>query len=244
MATQRGAEILACLNDVAVERAARALDAGLRDRVVAVKGFQRQRFAATYSDLLSIPRYAGAASFFLDDLYGPGDFTRRDEEFGRIVPPLLRLFPAEIVGTVLKLVRLHALSEQLDTLMAAALENADFDDVAYARAWRKVGRPADRGHQVDWMLAVGAGLDRYTRNPLMRHSLRFMRGPARAAGLSELQAFLERGFETFRAMKGATEFLHTIASRERDLARALFAGDIALAGAARFGAPSKQMTLR
>jgi len=74
------------------------------------------------------------------------------------------------------------------------------------------------------MLAVGTALDKYTRNPLLRHSLRLMRSPAKAAGLGALQQFLETGFDTFRAMGGAQEFLHTIAQRERALAALLFAG--------------------
>jgi hypothetical protein len=39
-----------------------------------------------------------------------------------------------------------------------------------------------------------------------------------------LQGFLERGFDTFREMRGAREFLDTVASRERQLAARLFAG--------------------
>ena len=56
----------------------------------------------------------------------------------------------------------------------------------------------------------------------MRHSLRLMRAPARAAGLAALQSFLESGFETFRAMHGAEEFLTQIANRERTMATSLF----------------------
>ena len=64
-----------------------------------------------------------------------------------------------------------------------------------------------------------------------------MRGPARGAGLGELQQFLETGFDTFKAMGSAREFLAIIGTRERTLARALFGaaldaeghlGDIAL----------------
>jgi hypothetical protein len=40
-----------------------------------------------------------------------------------------------------------------------------------------------------------------------------MRGPAHAAGLGVLQAFLESGFDTFGEMRGATEFLDTMATR-------------------------------
>ena len=50
-----------------------------------------------------------------------------------------------------------------------------------------------------------------------------MRGPARAAGLADLQRSLETGFDTFKAMKGADEFIAFIAERERALAAALFA---------------------
>jgi hypothetical protein len=71
---------------------------------------------------------------------------------------------------------------------------------------------------------VGSALDRYTRNPLLRHSLRLMRGPASAAGLGALQHFLETGFDTFREMRGAAYFLDTVAQRERRLAAQLFAG--------------------
>ena len=92
---------------------------------------------------------------------------------------------------------------------------------SYVAAWRRTGRPASRQRQIDLMLEVGHALDVYTRRPLLRHSLHLMRVPARAAGLSALQAFLESGFDTFRAMHGADEFLAQIAQRERALAAKL-----------------------
>jgi len=49
-----------------------------------------------------------------------------------------------------------------------------------------------------------------------------MRGPARAAGLSDLQVFLEEGFDTFRAMRGAGEFIRIVDEREHTLVKMLF----------------------
>ena len=216
--------ILRCLRDVAAERERRRSDPALADRVREIKRFQHLRFQRTYADLLASSRYARAAQFFLDDLYGPEDFTRRDEQFARVVPGLTRMFPNELVGTVVSLGELHALSEQLDTAMGAVITATSVDEVEYAVAWRTVGRRSDRERQIALMLAVGSALDRYTRNPLIRTSLRVMRGPAAAAGLGVLQAFLERGFDTFRDMRGAREFLDTVATRERELAALLFAG--------------------
>jgi hypothetical protein len=51
-----------------------------------------------------------------------------------------------------------------------------------------------------------------------------MRQPARLAGLTGLQDFLERGFGAFRAMGGAEEFLRTIESRETQIMDAIVGG--------------------
>ena len=190
--------------------------------VAAVKRYQAQRFMHTYDDLLNTERYGAATRFFLDDLYGPRDFSQRDSQFVRVVPALVRLFPAEIVHTVEILARLHALSEQLDSEMGLHVESHELDAVAYVSAWQATARRADRYLQIELTLEIGAALDRYTRRPILRHSLKIMRGPAKAAGLGELQRFLESGFDTFKEMKGAKEFLATIKSRERALADALF----------------------
>jgi hypothetical protein len=222
---KRGELILQHLGAVRVERAARTADPALAARVTHLKHYQQARFALTYADLLAAPRYAGAARFFLDDLYGPGDFSQRDAQFVRIVPALVRLFPGEVVVTVEALTALHALSEQLDSEMAGHIDNQPLTAAIYIAAWRRTGQPASRQRQIDLMLAVGRALDVYTHRPLLRHSLRAMRVPARAAGLSALQLFLESGFDTFRAMHGADEFLLQIAQREQAMAARLFNGD-------------------
>lgn len=212
------------LRAVDAERARRAADPALEVRVQALKAWQQRRFAASYADLLAHPRYEPATRFFLQELYGPGDYRQRDAQFARVVPTLTRLFPAEVVDTVAKLARLHALSEHLDTRMGEHLMSADITAREYGVAWRACGEPASRQQQIDLTMAVGESLDRLTRKPLLRQTLKLMRGPAQMAGLGALQSFLETGFDTFRAMRGAGEFLATVKQREEDLARALFNG--------------------
>ena len=215
--------ILTNLKIVADERAYRVGVPGLAAKVSTLKEYQQRRFVHTYADLLATVRYGAAARFFLDELYGPSDFSRRDAQFARVVPALVRLFPGEVVQTVATLARLHALSETLDTAMADHLAN----DTAitarlYIRAWQATGRVADRESQIALTLEVASHLDRLTRKPLLRNSLRLMRGPARAAGLGELQQFLENGFDTFRAMKGSQEFISIVELREKALVSSLF----------------------
>jgi len=214
--------ILQPLVQVAHERAQREADAALNARVAALKTYQQARFRRTYADLLASPRYGAAASFFLDDLYGSTDFTQRDAQFARIVPALTRMFPADTVHTVVRLVQLHALTETLDTAMGRQLGPAPIDAAAYVSAWQAVGAAAQRERQVALTLMVGQDLDGLTRRPLLATTLRMMRGPARAAGLAQLQQFLENGFATFKNMRGADEFLACVAARERALCAALF----------------------
>lgn len=212
------------LQTVMRERELRTVDADLGLAVAAVKAYQHQRFAQTYADLLAQPKYAAATRFFLDDLYGPADYNERDRQFMRIVPAMVRLFSTEIVSTVRLLGGLHALSEQLDTAMARSLSGLPISEVGYGQAWRKTSA-VEREQQIASMLRIGSDLDRYTRKPLLRQSLRLMRSPAQAAGLGELQRFLETGFNTFREMRGSAEFLSIIGKRERALAAALYAAE-------------------
>jgi hypothetical protein len=223
--TPEGQVILDKLAIVSAERRRRAADAVLFARVLAVKRYQHQRFSLTYADFLANARFGPAARFFLEDLYGPMDFAERDEQFVRVVPGLVRLFPRELVQTVLALGELHALSETLDTRLALNLTEGGLGPASYHLAWKLSSSPEERELQISLMLRVGSALDRYTRNVILRNSLRLMRGPASAAGLGSLQRFLESGFDTFKSMRGASEFLDTVASRERRLALELFAGE-------------------
>jgi len=215
-------KILFELAGVDAERRRRATDPDLAQRVVVLKAYQQLRFSHTYADLLASDRYSPAARFFLNELYGPSDFTRRDAQFARVVPALVRLFPREIVRTVATLARLHALSESLDTEMARRMTSDLLDAEGYALAWRATGRRTDREQQIALTLDVASALDTLTGKVLIRNSLRLMRGPARAAGMSELQSFLEAGFDTFRAMGGAREFIRVVGEREHSLAENLF----------------------
>lgn len=221
--TVSAAELASHLDLVAAERQHRAAMPGLLEKVTALKAFQQRRFSHTYADLLQSARYGAAARYFLDELYGPKDFTSRDSQFARVAPAVARVFPNEVSEMVRILAELHALSETLDTAMGLQLADSRITAADYIEAWQKVDRAADRERQIELTLAIAAHLDRITRLPLLRNALRAMRMPARAAGLSELQRTLETGFDVFRAMRGAAEFIAFIAARERAFAADLFA---------------------
>ena len=219
------ATILAHLQTLDAERRRRAADPTLTDKVVALKAFQQRRFALTYTDLLASERYRAAARFFLDELYGPSDFAARDAQFARVAPAISQLFTDEIAAAIAALTELHALSETLDSAMALELAAPRLTRAGYTRAWQRVARADERERQIALTLDVAWRIDRFTRQPLLRNSIRLMRGPALAIGLSELHDLLERSFDTFCTLQGADEFIALVGTRERALAAALFAAD-------------------
>jgi len=193
-------------------------------RLKELKRWQSTRLASTYADLAAEPRYEAATSFFLGDLYGPKDFSARDQAMQRIVPVMKRVLPATAVETAALAIELEALSEKLDHGLAAALPEGPIDAESYAQAYRASSTRAERERQVALIVAVGQHLDSLVRKPLVFRTLKLMRQPARMAGLIDLQDFLERGFEAFREMDGADLFLETVRERESDILSRLFSG--------------------
>lgn len=202
-------------------------DEAFRDRRARLRQWQAGRLARTHADLLASERYRQAAMFFLTDLYGPSDLAQHVEDVRRIVPLMARTLPESGLAAVTHALELNALSEDLDGAMVEALGARidDLDDAVYAQAYAAVGRAADRARQIDLIELLGGALDRLTHQRFIGAALKFMRKPAEIAGLGELQAFLERGYAAFGAMRGgAADFVSMVVARERALSQALLDG--------------------
>lgn len=219
------------LDKVHALRTGMAGDVPLAAAVRDVKRFQARRFAGTYADLLGGGQYQAASRFFLEELYSDRDYADRDAQFTRIAGAIERFFPAQVAATAAALAGLHALTEVLDHAMGVSWRSLDgrateSGSARYVRAWREVGRREDRQRQLTTVLGIGQEMVRLTRTPGLRLLLRMMRGPAVAAGLADLQKFLEAGFDTFADMarhrNSAEAFLATIESRESALLTSLF----------------------
>ena len=218
-------QIRDALQAVAQIRQQHGANPALKQASIDIKRFQACRFQASYADLLVSPRYKTAATFFLHELYGDKDYAERDQQFARIANTIAKLFPQAVVNTAAALAQVHALTEQLDDLMAHQWlkENAQDGDCArYIRCWRSVADSAARHRQLEVVQLLGQALDSLTRKPGLRLLLKLMRGPANAAGLSSLQHFLETGFDAIANMRGANEFLGLVRLRETEWIRLLF----------------------
>lgn len=209
-------------------RAAAAADPTLAQRRDRLRSWQAARLAETHADLLSSSRHGVAAAFFLSELYGPKDLSQRDAEVEKILPLMTTMLPVSGLRTLLLAVEVDAISERLDAAMVGVLgkrlDKEGLSAEAYALAYRKVGQRDLREVQIKLVGETGEALDALSRKAFARGALKMMHGPAQMAGLGELHAFLQRGFDAFRSMRDADEFLETIVRRESEVMRALFSG--------------------
>ena len=195
-----------------------------------LQAWQTQRLERSFARFLQDPARRPAATFFLSDVYGDRDFSQRDADIAKVMPMMQRLLPSALVGTVADGIELGALTHALDLRMAEALlrlapRRRKIDEELYANAYRAVGLPRLRARQIELIDHVGQGLASALRMPGVSMLLKLSRVPARAAGLGELQLFLERGFEAFAGLDDARAFLADIRQHETSAMARLFAGE-------------------
>ncbi|MBS3959084.1 MAG: hypothetical protein KGZ52_06780 [Xanthomonadaceae bacterium] len=191
-----------------------------------LRQWQAARLEASFVDVLADPAMHAAGRFFLSDLYGDRDFSSRDRDLERIMPVMVHLLPGSLLVAARDAIGLHVISQALDLRMSTAMAERRWrrlDVERYGTVYRACGLPRLRARQIDLVVAVGRSLDAAVRRHGVHRILRAARLPARAAGLAELQGFLERGFDAFDRLGGAERFLARIEAGEREVSRRLFA---------------------
>ncbi len=195
-----------------------------------LRQFQAERLKETYADLMESERYGRTTQFFLTDIYGAKDFSQRDADAEEAYNSMRKYLPDRLLTTMGKAVELNRLTKELDEQMLHILINdLDMTDELtpemYAEAYRIQDNYDERVTQLDLIMDIGQGVDNLTRIPMIGLILRASRRPARRAGWEALQDFLGTGFQTFKQMGGADEFLGIVAERERRILDQIFAGD-------------------
>jgi hypothetical protein len=217
---------LSLIESIAAARARLRGDPHKSRRLHNLQRWQAQRLQRTYADLYAIPRYRAAIEFFVHDLYGPHEYAQRDRDLQRVLEPWQHILPMRAMQAVTNALELEALTQELDLAMIEKLGNNEVNVEKYAAAYRAVNRHNDRKHQIAFIIECGKALDALVANPWVRRALRLAKIPARVAGVSELDEFLERGYEAFAKMQGVQELLNAIELRETTIMNNLFAAHV------------------
>ena len=194
--------------------------------------WQCQRLLSTHSDLREEPQFADAMQFFVDELYGPKDFSQRDKDLTRVIPKLSAILPDKALQALNDALRLNTLSFDLDLDMVNTLFDLyaidDFSQFEitpgnYAQAYRAVNRSSDREAQINIVEQLGLQLADVVKVRGINLLIKMARKPAELAGVSTLHEFLAEGFSAFKKLGNVRDFLDPIVQREREINQALLA---------------------
>lgn len=203
-------------------------DEAFSEKFITVQKWFADRLARSHKALLDEPRYTAVTQFFLSELYGGLDVSELAREIERALPIATRLLPDSVMRTSGVALELNALTGELDEAMTHMLFEVmgveQLNEINVAEAHRRLGLFNERERQMDLLMELGRGLDKYVRSRVIYATFKIASRPAHMAGLGGLYDFLGRGFEVMRPMGSAEDFLERFIGHERQVFERLKAG--------------------
>jgi hypothetical protein len=191
----------------------------LPDYITTLQSFQSERLRRDHADLAAEPQYQEIATFFFEEMYGPGDFSARDKQAQRL-HQFVHLAPGLALHDVEQVLQLLELTNKLDAAVAAWLialdAPLDFDEPTYERAYRMADAYDERVLQLDLVRISLYNVHRLAHKPLIGIVLKRTQAMAHAIGMIELHRFLYAGYQAIQPVRDIHRFIETIGVRERD----------------------------
>lgn len=191
-----------------------------------LQAWQTKRLLITHADLWQSKRFKPAMQFFIDELYGPKDFSQRDNELARVVPKMAKLLPEKALLSLQAALKLNALSLELDLSLIQELGQDVLNHDSYFSSYKACDNKAKREEQIQLLENLGVDLAQVVKISGISAILMLSRKPAKVAGVKSLHEFLEKGFKSFKKLGNVNDFIDPIISRERKIMHALFENDV------------------
>jgi hypothetical protein len=190
-----------------------------QDYKIALQRFQSSRLRRDHADLAVEKQYREIGEFFFEEMYGPRDFSARDEQARRL-HQFVHLVPGVAVGDVVKVLQLLDITNRLDDSAVAWLLELgaplDFDEAIYERAYRLADNYADRVTQIELARDALYNVYRMARRPLVGGALERTQGLAQRVGMADIHRFLRLGYLSIQPVRDIHRFVETVMVRERD----------------------------
>jgi hypothetical protein len=200
-----------------------------RTMKLALQHFQSERLRRDHADLAQEPQYRLLGAFFFEELYGPRDFTARDQQARRL-QQFVHLAPGLNIGDVEKVLELLDLSNQLDDVIVELLLQIgappDFDEATYERAYRLADNYGARLRQLDLVRDSLYNVHRISSRPLVGLALNRTEQLAAAVGMADIHRFLRRGYAAIQPVRDMPRFVETVYLREKERLDRIFADQV------------------
>ena len=195
--------------------------AGLMTTIRAVQAWQCKRLLATHQQMYQQKRFKPAVEFFINELYGPNDFSQRDQDIARIVPKMSKFLPEKALQSLASALHLNTLSFELDFDLAKKLVDTEINRDTYAKAYISCNNLTTRQQQIDYIRTLGNDLADVVKLKGISSLLFISRKPAKMAGVLALHEFLEKGFKSFKNLGNVEDFINPVMDKEHQIMQQL-----------------------
>lgn len=195
--------------------------AELMTTIRAVQAWQCKRLLATHQHMYQQKRFRPAVEFFINELYGPNDFSQRDKDIARIVPKMSKFLPEKALQSLASALHLNTLSFELDFDLAKNLDGTEINRETYAKAYISCDNLVDRQQQIDYIRTLGNDLADVVKMRGIASLLFISRKPAKVAGVIALHEFLEKGFKSFKNLGNVEDFIIPVVNKEHEIMQQL-----------------------
>ncbi|MEP1447414.1 MAG: hypothetical protein ABJK37_15020 [Paraglaciecola sp.] len=195
--------------------------AGLMPNIRAVQAWQCKRLLTSHQHMYQQKRFKPAVEFFINELYGPNDFSQRDQDIARIIPKMSRFLPESALQSLASALHLNTLSFELDFDLAKELVGTEVNRDTYATAYVNCNNHATRQQQIDYIRTLGTDLADVVKMKGISSLLFISRKPAKVAGVLALHEFLEKGFKSFKNIGNVNDFITPVINKEHQIMQQL-----------------------
>jgi len=189
------------------------------DYKLTLQNSQSQRPQRDHAGLAVEPQYRQVAEFFFEEMYGPRDFSSRDEQAHRL-HQFVHLVPGLAARDVQDVLELLELTNRLDDAVAVQLNALeallDFDEIVYERAYQLCDSYGDRMRQIELSRNALYNVYRMAHKPLIGAVLQRTQGLAQSVGMTDIHRFLRLGYQAILPVRDIHRFVETILLREQD----------------------------
>jgi hypothetical protein len=186
---------------------------------IALQQFQSNRLRRDHHDLASEPQYQLIGEFFFNEMYGPRDYSARDDQARRL-RQFVNIIPGLTIRDVEPALQLLELSNHLDEVVVTKLLELQaplsFDEALYNQAYRAADNYAERIEQLELVRTALYNVFRTASKPLIRLTLERTEALAQMVGMAEIHRFLRAGYEAIQPVRDIYRFVETVYLREKD----------------------------
>lgn len=199
-----------------------ALKGDLLASIQQVQRWQCKRLLFSHQALHQQDQYKPALAFFVHDLYGPHDFSQRDQDLTRLAPKMAKILPDKALRSLESALHLNALSFELDYELAKHLDKQPLNRDNYLKAYQDCNNPQARLEQIQLIEIMAKNLADAVQMRGVSALLMMSRKPAHLMGVSTLHTFIESGFKAFKTIGNYETFILPIVHFEQNLMKQMF----------------------